>query len=308
MRRPSHSVILLGAALTIALVMVLPALPAGAHATFVGTSTTLPVNTQQSLIMNVPHERDDSVWNTEVIIAMPSGWQAQSCQTKSTWTCALGTEDGQPVVSWQKANGAAPAEDETFRFAVRTASTVGTYLFPTIQVYSDGEEVAWIGGSSSPEPAPVLKTVPQTTGPTTTVTARPPSHPTTTRTSTPSHSTAPGTPGTPAPNGPTTTSDDPDDTSNTSETTDTTTDDGSTTTEAAEDEDDDGRDEHDSDASGPSLGSDEEGSEQAASESDADSSDGGGGALALGLGALVVLGGAGAAGWYFLRGRGTPSA
>ena len=129
----------------LAISLAVSATSAGAHATFVGGLTTFPVNTQQNLVMSVPHERSDEYWNTEVIIAMPASWNATSCATKATWTCTVGTEDGFQVVHFTKSAGAGPAEDETFRFTDTTAPTVGSFSFPTIQGESDCVEDGCVG-------------------------------------------------------------------------------------------------------------------------------------------------------------------
>ncbi len=203
MRDPRHLsrpvVLVLGAVML--LVALFDATPAGAHASFLGAPAAFPISTDQSLTMEVPHERDDVTYNVEVKVALGDGWTATGCEASATWTCTHGVQDGRQVVRFVKDAGAGPAADEVFRFSVRTASAVGTFPFPTIQTYNTGETVSWIGQAGSEEPAPVLKTVQpggpvQTTAPTTT-----PSHsPPTTKPATPT--TRPGTsPTTGAPSG-----------------------------------------------------------------------------------------------------------
>jgi periplasmic copper chaperone A len=158
------------AAVTAALFVLLPATPAAAHATFVGAPSGFPINSDQALTMNVPDERDDTTYNVEVVVDVPDGWTALSCQGKPTWTCSLTTLSGRPVVRFTKAAGAAVAEDQAFQFAVRTAATVGLFPFRTLQTYNTGEIVRWIGAAGSANPAPMLTTLPggtaaQTTAP-----------------------------------------------------------------------------------------------------------------------------------------------
>jgi LPXTG-motif cell wall-anchored protein len=171
-----------------ALLVLLSASSAAAHAVFVGTPSGVPVDTDQALVMNVPHERGDDVYNVEVTVAMPAGWQPLSCQVKDTWTCELTTLDGRRVVHFVKSSGAPPAEDETFGFSVHTATTVGSFSFPTVQKYSSAEIVRWISDPGTEEPAPVLRTI--ATG-----TTAPPSTPTTA----PEHSSSVPTTVRPAP-------------------------------------------------------------------------------------------------------------
>lgn len=163
-----RSLVALGGAVALA-AFGLTAAPAGAHATF--ATSSVPVNSNQTLTMDVPHEREDNVYNTQVVVAMPVGWQASSCASKATWTCSIGTQSGRQVVKFVKNSGAPRAEDESFTYAVHTASSVGSFAFPTLQTYSTGETVSWIGDPSAPEPAPVLRTYegapPPTVAPTT---------------------------------------------------------------------------------------------------------------------------------------------
>ena len=133
---------------------------AHAHAVFQGQPSGFPVNTAQQLTMNVPHERDDTTYNVAVTVYVASGWQALACEPKPTWTCTIGQADGRPVFRFAKAAGTAPAEDELFRFSVKTAATAGEFSFPTVQTYNTGESVRWIGSKGSQEPAPILGTLP----------------------------------------------------------------------------------------------------------------------------------------------------
>jgi hypothetical protein len=161
-----------------ALLALVPASPAAAHAVFVGAPQAVQTDTHQQLTMSVPHERDDTTYNVDVAIAMPAGWSPQSCEPKATWTCSIGASGDRQVVHYVKSAGAAQAEDETFRFTVRAPATVGTFSFPTVQTYNTGETVRWIDPAGGAEPAPQLRTVasgvtPTTVAPPTTVAAAP---------------------------------------------------------------------------------------------------------------------------------------
>jgi uncharacterized protein YcnI len=287
-----------------ALLVLVPASPAGAHAS-VTSPNDLPVNTQQTIVMSVPHELEDTIYNTKVEIAVPTGWQVQGCTTKPTWTCSHAQEGGFRVITWVKSG--APSEDEIFRFTVRTPSTTGSYPFPTIQTYSNGFEAAWIGGPGTDEPAPVLRTVPNTGGPTTTrPTTPPPTHgqpgPSPTNPNNPgpnNPSPGPGDPPGPAPTAPgaTTSTTEPGDASTTTDTTEPS--DSSTTTDTTDRDDDDRSDDEDGGDPDTTAGDDEGGSEEAAVPGD-DDGDGGAGGLVAVLIVLLLAAGAGA-GLYLYR-------
>ena len=132
---------------------------ASAHATFTGAPGAIDAGTELTLSMDVPHERDDTTYNVDVVVAMPAGWVARSCEAAATWTCRTDTVDTRAVVRFTKAAGSGPAQDETFRFVVRAAPTAGRYAFPTVQTYNTGEVVRWIGAAGSAEPSPVLQVV-----------------------------------------------------------------------------------------------------------------------------------------------------
>ena len=166
---------------------------AHAHAVFQGQPSGFPVNTAQQLTMNVPHERDDTTYNVGVTMYLASGWQPLACEPKPTWTCSIGQADGRPLIRFAKAAGTAPAEDELFRFSVKTAATTGEFSFPTIQTYNTGESVRWIGSKGSQEPAPILRTLPPGDAPVATVPTTPASHGETTAGGSGASATAGGT-------------------------------------------------------------------------------------------------------------------
>ncbi len=157
----------LGASAALLVVVGTSALFAGtaaAHATF--STSSVPADANVTLYMDVPHERADTVYNTRVVVAMPTGWQATGCQNKATWSCAVGSQDGRQVVTFTKATGAPRSEDEGFVLSVRTGPAIGSYSVPVLQTYNTGELVSWIGAAGSPAPAPVLRTVASTPPPT----------------------------------------------------------------------------------------------------------------------------------------------
>lgn len=192
---PAASVRSLVLVVLVAVLVVLPARAASAHATFSGAPPAIEAGREVALTMDVPHERDDRTYNVEVVVAMASGWSVRSCEPKPTWTCGPATVDGRAVLRFVKDAGAAPAEDETFRFALLAPAAAGTYAFATLQTYDTGEVVRWIGAAGSASPAPQLEVT--GTAPATTVAPAPPSSPSTT--ATPATPPAGATPTAPAP-------------------------------------------------------------------------------------------------------------
>ena len=178
MRKSSVAIALLSSA-----IVLFSSSPASAHAGFVGAPSGYPANTDQALTLKVPHERDAATYNVDVAVAMPPGWTALLCQSKATWSCSLDTIDARQVVRFTKASGAEAVEDQNFQFLARTASTAGSYAFPTVQTYNTGEIVRWIGAAGTDKPAPTLATLPGGTAPQSTPsTTNPDARPTTSST------------------------------------------------------------------------------------------------------------------------------
>lgn len=134
---------------------------ASAHATFLGAPSAR-AGEDVRLTLDVPHERDEGIFNTKVRIRLPTGWSSVSCEPFATWTCSTtGT-----VIEFVKQVGADPAQDETFIFSVR-AATAGLALFPVQQIYSSGEDVLWQDTAQLTVSAAVTPTTVVPSGPTT---------------------------------------------------------------------------------------------------------------------------------------------
>jgi len=157
------------ASLIVASVLAL-AQPAYAHAVFVNGPSAFPADTTQTLTMHVPNERRDTDYNVEVTVAIPAGWQPLSCTAQASWSCSLGYEAGRRIVHFVKRSGNVLDQNETFKYTVRTAATIGSFAFPTVQRYETGETVYWVGRPGSEEPAPVLRTIPGAAPPSNTTT------------------------------------------------------------------------------------------------------------------------------------------
>ncbi len=213
MRRPASAILVLLVLFGTGLIVFATA--ASAHAVL--DSPTAPVNTTQTLTMNVPNERRDIDYNVDVKILVPAGWPASCVAPQATWSCTTSVDpsSGRNVVHFVKNGGTVLDQNEDFAFSTHTASNEATFRFPTVQKYNTGEEVAWIDDSGS-TPSPSLRTVPPGT-PTLPPTTAPPHNPTTTTPRPPGPTVAPPapnpttapttlapTPGAPNPSGPST--------------------------------------------------------------------------------------------------------
>jgi uncharacterized protein YcnI len=278
----------------VAVLVVASAAPAGAHATL--NVSAVPINTVQSLSMDVPHERADTVYNVSVVVALPdeAGWSAVDCQAQVTWTCQLTTQDGRKVVRFAKNPGAPRGNDEIFNFRVQVPGVIGSFAFPTVQTYNTNETVYWIGAPGTPEPAPVLRTQEQSLPPQTSPPTSAPTHVPTPTTAGAGGGNGGGAAGgggssaSPSPGDPGVPSADPlADVTTTLEPGATTTEDpAATTSDSAEGDDEDDPSGGDETATGPLESSDDGGSSAA---------------VPLGLGAVAVLALGG--GWLAWRQR-----
>ena len=187
-----------------AAVVLLVAFPsvASAHAVFLDTPNGFPPSTVQTLHVYVPDELDDSLYNVKIEMLIPAGWKANSCTGLSTWSCQVGVslDGGGTGVRWTNDTGTVDDPNEDFYLTVTTPAKAMTSSFATVQYYSDGEIVRWVGAPGSGSPAPQLTVLPpdvtpQTTTPTTVNTARPPvvSPPTSSPTVASDPTKAPGT-------------------------------------------------------------------------------------------------------------------
>ena len=124
----------------------------------------------QTFFVQVPNERDDAS-TTKVEIEFPHAFASVSFQPKPGWKRtvkmvtfdepieAFGEEvtEGVGTVTWSGGE-IAPGEFETFYFSAGTVPE-GELVFPSLQTYSSGEVVRWIGPPDSDEPAPVVRAI-----------------------------------------------------------------------------------------------------------------------------------------------------
>lgn len=147
-----------------AIILLALAVPAFGHVTV--QPTTAPTGSFFRFDVRAPNERDDAD-TTKVEVDFPDTLTNVNFQPKDGWqrTVTMKTLD-EPVtvfgsevtevidtVTWEGGT-IAPGEFDEFGFTARTPDDPTTLAFPSIQTYSSGEEVAWIGEPDSDEPAP----------------------------------------------------------------------------------------------------------------------------------------------------------
>ena len=119
--------------------------------------------------VRAPNERDNAD-TTEVTVQLPEGLFFVSFQPKPGWERTVEMEElsepvevfGSPVtervasVTWSGGT-IAPGEFDEFGFSALVPEEEGQELvFPSLQTYSNGEVVRWIGPPDADEPAPIV--------------------------------------------------------------------------------------------------------------------------------------------------------
>lgn len=113
------------------------------------------------------HGQPSQVYNEEVTIDVPRGFDVLSCDQTADWKCEAEPNKGSPAA------GQGPGGTITFTrvtksgtnmdrlsFTVHTPTHVGRYSFPTTQKLSNGEETEWRGdGITSKHPSPIVQVV-----------------------------------------------------------------------------------------------------------------------------------------------------
>ena len=155
------------------LVGALLAIPAaGAHVTV--SPRTLPANSFSSFAISVPDEAPDAT-TTKVTVQLPADFSSVSFQPKPGWERSVTTvklakpvtnDEGETVtdriatVTWE-GGAIAPGEFDEFVLSGRAPGTRGTLIFPTVQTYSNGDVVRWIGDPGADLPAPRVTVTPR---------------------------------------------------------------------------------------------------------------------------------------------------
>ncbi len=141
------------AALTLTVVMLVMPGAAWAHAEFTSDSS-VPPDSDQTLVLDVPEEKGPTVHNRKVVVEVPGGFTVSGCNQKPEWSCATSTSGTRALVTWTRTAGSDP--DTHFSFDVHTPGTRGDYPFEVNQSYTDGSTAHWDGPPDSDTPAPVL--------------------------------------------------------------------------------------------------------------------------------------------------------
>lgn len=123
--------------------------------------------------VRVPNERDNAD-TIEVTVRFPQSIISASFQPKPGWERSIkmepldepAEEEGEQItehigsVTWSGGK-IAPGEFEEFGISFRVPETPGEDLvFPSIQTYSNGEVVRWIGPPDADTPAPIVAVLP----------------------------------------------------------------------------------------------------------------------------------------------------
>jgi periplasmic copper chaperone A len=141
------------------------AAPAAAHVTL--NPDAVPADSFSRFAIRVPTERENAS-TTKVTIRLPRGLFFVSFQPKPGWKRSVTMEKLDPPaevfgemvtervasVTWEGGK-IAPGEFDEFGLSAKVPNAPGTKLtFPSVQTYSNGEIVRWIGPPDADEPAP----------------------------------------------------------------------------------------------------------------------------------------------------------
>jgi uncharacterized protein len=146
------------------------ALPATAAAHVTLNPNEAPAGSFSRFAIRVPTERPDAD-TVKVTVRLPAGLTFVGFQPKAGWKRTVTMAKVSPpmevfgqkitervaTVTWSGGR-IAPGEFDEFGMSVRVPETTGRQLvFPSLQTYSSGEVVRWIGPPDSDEPAPRVR-------------------------------------------------------------------------------------------------------------------------------------------------------
>ncbi len=151
---------LLPPVLLAAVLVAATATPAWAHGDL--TPSTVGPGETTSAVLILPSERDGAR-TTRVVLAMPSGFTARTCEQDLGWTCSVAAD----AVEWRDLAGT--TDTTHFQLSLTASTAPGTYTLPVQQTYDDGTEAVFAGRPGSKDSAPVMTV----TGATPTSTSRP---------------------------------------------------------------------------------------------------------------------------------------
>jgi uncharacterized protein YcnI len=142
-----------------AVVALVAASAAQAHVTV--NPDTAKAGSFSRFAIRVPNERDAAA-TIRLTVQLPAGLDFVSFQVKPGWRRTV-TRSGDRItsVTWTATRSDArirPGEFDEFGLSARVPAKKGTVLvFPSLQRYSNGETVRWIGGPDADEPAPRVR-------------------------------------------------------------------------------------------------------------------------------------------------------
>ncbi len=132
----------------------------------------IPSGAFATLVVRVPNE-SDSATTTSVRMQLPDGFTSVAADPPPGWSVAYRTQklarpiqsDDGPITSevreidWTAApgKGTPPGQFAQLPISVALPGRAGSVIaFPTVQTYSDGKVVRWIGPPSADSPAPTI--------------------------------------------------------------------------------------------------------------------------------------------------------
>jgi periplasmic copper chaperone A len=142
-------------------------LPTAASAHVTVNPNKVPADSFARFDVRVPNEQEKAD-TTKVTVQLPEGLLFASFQPKPGWTRTttmvklaqpVTSDDGTvtervATVTWSGGK-IAPGEFDEFGFTAKVPDTVAKVLvFPSVQTYSNGDVVHWIGAADADEPAP----------------------------------------------------------------------------------------------------------------------------------------------------------
>jgi uncharacterized protein YcnI len=132
---------------------------AGAHVTV--NPGTAKAGSFARFAIRVPNERPRAA-TTRLTVQLPAGLEFVSFQVKPGWRRTV-TMQGSRIatVTWTATSSSArirPGEFDEFGLSARVPNRRGGVLvFPSLQRYSNGETVRWIGPADADAPAPRVR-------------------------------------------------------------------------------------------------------------------------------------------------------
>lgn len=128
--------------------LLLLAAPAAAHVG-VETDNARP-GARGTVTVHVPNE-SDTADTVKVELRLPDGFSFLGAKRNKPWR--ISAEGNVVTITGGRIP---PSASSDFQFDVRNSRDKGQHAFPTLQTYSDGERVRWVGADGSDAPAPLL--------------------------------------------------------------------------------------------------------------------------------------------------------